>query len=93
MSTRHTTVRLDERLLKRLKAYAKRNGTTMTDVMARAVEGYLAGARPGPPASDAPAPWVLPTYGTGGPRPGVDLTDNSAVREFMEEEDGYFSSM
>jgi hypothetical protein len=78
MATRHTTVRLPETLLKRVKTYAERQGLTVTAVMERALVAYVAGG-------DARGSYVLPPATRGeGIAPGLSLDDNAAIRDAMD---------
>ena len=78
---KHTTLRVHEALLRRAKAYARRHDLTLTAVMERALASYLASAEASPAE---PSPAVLPSFGRGGPRPGIDLDDTSALIDLMD---------
>jgi hypothetical protein len=78
---KHTTLRVHEALLRRAKAYARRHDLTLTAVMERALASYLSDAEASPAE---PSPVVLPSFGRGGPRPGIDLDDTSAVIDLMD---------
>ena len=81
MPEKHTTLRLKAPVLTRAKAYALRNGLTLTALMERALMSYI---------SDADrsflddAPFVIPAFGRGGVRPGVDIDDSSALADLMD---------
>ncbi|MCU0646618.1 MAG: ribbon-helix-helix domain-containing protein [Gemmatimonadaceae bacterium] len=78
MATRHTTVRLPDALLKRVKTYAERQGLTVTAVMERALVAYVAGGA-------ARGGYVLPPASTGeGITPGLSLDDNATIRDAMD---------
>lgn len=75
-----TTVRLDPDLLARAKERAARTGRTLTAVIEDALRAALApgrGRRRGERIE-------LPTYGSGGVLPGVDLDDSAALLDAME---------
>lgn len=77
-----TTIRLDERLLREAKAFAARNGRSLTGVVEDALRQLLSravGTRGGR------AQVKLVTFGGGGLRPGVDLDDSAALLDLMEE--------
>jgi hypothetical protein len=77
----HTTLRLEEALIRRAKAYARREGTTLTSVMERALLAYLKDD-----GRDAnPGTIRLPTFGRGGARDGVNLDRTPALLDVMEE--------
>ena len=75
-----TTIRLDDDLLARAKALAARTGRTLTAVIEDALRAALAQARP----SRARERVELPTFGSGGTLPGVDLDDSAALLDVME---------
>lgn len=75
-----TTVRLPDELLKAAKRRAVETGRTLTDVIEDALRAALA-------REDAEAggePVRLPTFGSGGTLPGVDLDDTAALLDVME---------
>lgn len=80
MPSRHTTLRLSEPLMKKARAYARQHDLTLTTVMERALAEYLAHGRDRP----AGAPVELPAFGRGGPQPGVNLDDTSALIDRMD---------
>lgn len=81
MAEKHTTLRLKGAVLNRAKAYARRHGLTLTALMERALMSYMADAdRTG----SGDAPFVIPTFGRGGVRAGVDLDDSSALADVMD---------
>ncbi len=75
-----TTVRLDDDLYREVKARAAREGRTVASVLEDAVR---VGMRR--PTDAASAPFVPPTFGSGGLMPGVDLSDNSSLSELLDE--------
>jgi hypothetical protein len=77
-----TTVRLDDRLIKEAKVRAAEQGITLTQLIDESLRERLA-ARPRRMTAEA---FRLPTYGEGGIRPGVNLDDNRALRDLMDDE-------
>lgn len=63
------------------KRRAVDTGRTLTDVIADALRTELSRGSEGPPPSSVD----LPTFGTGGVLPGVDLDDSAALLELMED--------
>ena len=80
MKTRHTTLRLSDALIRKAKAHARKNDLTLTAVMERALSTYLAESAEPPSAK----PFTLPSFDLGGPLPGVDLDDTSALLDLMD---------
>jgi hypothetical protein len=79
--TNHTTVRLNEGLLRRAKTYAQHRQLTLTAVMERALTAYLSDG-----GADAAVERVhLPAFGRGGTRTGVDLDRTAALLDLMED--------
>lgn len=78
-----TTIRLDDALLARAKSLAARTGRTLTAVIEDALRAALAQGRSRPLAERV----SLPTFGSGGLRPGVDLDDTAALLDRMDEGD------
>ena len=72
-----TTVRLDEHLLKNAKRYALERNQTLTAVIEEALRDKLENK------SGAEEPFVLITS-AGGPKLGVDLSNNSLVQDIMD---------
>lgn len=75
---------MDPDLLRRLKEYAARQGTTLTRVLEEAVRQLLA-RRPAPAAVRERL--RLPTYAGHGLQPGVDLDDSAALLDLMDRRD------
>ena len=74
-----TTVRLDDDLYREVKARAAREGRTVASVLEDAVR--IGMRRP----ADADArPFVNEASGQGGLMPGVDLSDNASLSEFLD---------
>jgi hypothetical protein len=80
MTNRHTTLRLSDALIRKAKIYAHKNDLTLTAVMERALSTYLTEGKEG----QSTKAFTLPTFGSGGPLPGVDLDDNSALLDLMD---------
>jgi hypothetical protein len=76
-----TTVRLPGDLMTAAKRHALETGRTLTELIEDALRAALAHA--GRSAVREPAP--LPTYGSEGLHPGVDLDDSAALLDLMEE--------
>lgn len=76
-----TTIRLDDELLKQAKVRAVEQGITLTQLIDESLRERLA-ARPHRMSVE---PFRLPTYGEGGTRLGVNLSDNRALRDLMDE--------
>jgi hypothetical protein len=75
-----TTIRLNDDVLARAKIRAAETGRTLTRVIEDALRRDLDGtASPG-----EPPPIEIPTAGSGGLLPGVDLDDTSALLDRME---------
>jgi hypothetical protein len=79
-----TTVRLDEELLNEVRRYAAEERTTMTAVLEEALREML--ARKKQPCNRPRLP--LPVCEGGAVRPGVDLNNNAALLDLMDEPDG-----
>ena len=81
--TERTTVRLPEPLVARAKRKAAAEGRTLTSLIEEGLRGVLADH--GKPKR---AKRVLPpiSSATGGPMPGIDLTDFSALQELEDLE-------
>jgi plasmid stability protein len=74
-----TTVRLDDDLYREVKARAAREGRTVASVLEDAVRVGM--RRP----TDAEAkPFVPVTFGSGGLMPGVDLSSNASLSDFLD---------
>jgi len=75
-------VRLNDDLLKEAKVRAAEQGITLTQLIDESLRERLA-ARPRRMSAE---PFQLTTYGKGGTRPGVDLDDNRATRDLMDQD-------
>lgn len=74
-----TTIRIDDELYRAVKQQAARSGRTVGELIEDAVRrSFQQGESP---SVEAPR---LPTYGSGGLLPGVELTSNAALREAMD---------
>ena len=76
-----TTIRLPDDLLEAAKRHAVDTGRTLTKVIEDALRAALARQASGPDTAAV----ELPTYGTGGLRPGVDLDDSASLLDLMDE--------
>jgi hypothetical protein len=77
------TIRLDEGLLRQVKAEATRRGETVTALIERGLRLVLSGAHRSP----RPARVKLPvSRATGGTRPGIDLNDSSALLDRLDRQ-------
>lgn len=79
-----TTLNIADELLIEAKQMAARTGRTLTSVVEDALRLTLARARK--PRKKAER-FELPTFGGGGPLPGVDLDNNAALLDIMEGRD------
>jgi hypothetical protein len=79
MSGMRTTIRIDDELLRRLRLKAAETGRTVGSLIEDAVRVSLEDAE-----SDAVSLPPLPTYGSGGVLPGIDLTSTSALLDAMD---------
>ncbi|MBW3662528.1 MAG: ribbon-helix-helix domain-containing protein [Actinobacteria bacterium] len=73
-----TTIRIDDELYRSVKERAARTGRTVTAVIEDAIRLAFTVRRP----SGDPEP--TPVFGGSGTLPGVDLSDNAALRELMD---------
>lgn len=81
-----TTIRLDDDLMREAKIRAAEQGITLTRLIDESLRERLS-ARPQPKKT---GPFRLRSYGEQGTRRGVDLDDNRAVRDLMDEADPLF---
>jgi hypothetical protein len=76
-----TTVRLDDGLLRQVKAEARRRGETVTSLVERGLRLILAGSH----RAGRRAPIKLPvSRATGGTHAGVDPNDSGALLDRLE---------
>ena len=73
-------MRLDENLLELAKREAQRRGETLTSLIEKGLRSELARQNATRPRIELPVSAM-----SGGAAPGLDLTNNAAVLEFMEE--------
>ncbi len=78
-----TTVRLENDLARTAKARAAELGITFTQLIDESLRERLASR---PSRAGSAMLRELPTYGEGGLRAGVDLTDNRSLRDLMDDE-------
>lgn len=84
-----TTITLDDELLRRAKREAAERGTTLSRVIADALSADLDRVD-----SSSDEPFRMITFhGPGGTLPDVDINDNSALRDILDEGGGWTSSM
>lgn len=74
-----TTIAIDDRLLERSKAEALKSKQSLGEFIEDAIRLRLAAKKA---SRGAASP--LPTFGEGGPLPGVDLDDSAALLDRME---------
>ena len=72
---------VNDELLRAVKVYAAGERMTLKAAFERALREFLAG----PAVSTANAP-PIPVFDGQGAQPGVDLTDNAALRDIMDAE-------
>ena len=75
------TIRLDDELLKEAKALAARRGRTLASLIEDGLREQLLRAEAAPERREV----ELPTWSGGQLRPGVDLEDNAATWELLDE--------
>lgn len=77
-----TTVDVPEELLREAKEQAARTGRTLGEVVGDALRASFSRSR----LAATRGRVELPTYGSGGLQPGVDLDDSAALIELMERD-------
>ena len=77
-----TTLDLDNQLYKQAKLFAAEHRLTLTAVMESGLRSLFQRKQ----ALKAPKPFKLVVFKGGGPAPGVDLSDNSALADLMDAE-------
>ena len=77
-----TTIHLPDDLLIRAKRVAAGSNQTLTAVIEEALRASLSKRR-----DRLRVRVELPTFGEGGPQPGVDLDDSAALLELLEDHD------
>jgi hypothetical protein len=78
-----TTLRLDDQLFRDVKALAAESGRTITAVIEDLLRESLARKRQAPLKKRV----ILPTFGSGGLMPGVDINDSAGLLDTMEAGD------
>lgn len=76
-----TTIHIDDELYRQVKTIAARSGRTVAAVLEDAVRRGLSAPRLPSASRYVPRP-----TGSGGLRPGVDLSSNAAVAEAMDQD-------
>lgn len=79
-----TTINLPDALIRQVKDHAKDSGRTVTSVVEQALMDLLERSRRTRDVDDF-EPFDLPTYGRPGGVVHVDLSDNEAVRDAMDD--------
>ena len=77
-----TTIRIDDHLFRRVKERAASTGRTIGAIVEDALRQSLSQGEQEPRRSKP-----LPTYGSSGTMPGVDLDSNHDLLEIMESRD------
>jgi hypothetical protein len=75
-----TTINLPDELIQRAKKAALEANTTLTEIIENALREALEKRRRKKPQKG----FKIITYGKGGVRPGVDLSDTSALLDLMD---------
>ena len=81
-----TTINLPDEHLTDLKKKAAESGRTLTKLIEDALRESLARKEVSGKRSH---PVILPTYGSGGVLPGVDLDNSAALLDLMESDTDY----
>ena len=76
-----TTIDINDALLREAKSHAARERRTLKAVVEQALRELLSGQARG--VADGPP---IPVFHGQGVQPGVDLTDNAALEDFMNAE-------
>jgi hypothetical protein len=82
-----TTITIDEDLLAQVKIEAARSGRTFSELVAESLRERLARRPTAVRTNRRRLP--VDTVG-GGLRPGVNLDSNEAVRDLLDEDEGYW---
>ncbi|MBD8517790.1 ribbon-helix-helix protein, CopG family [Plantibacter sp. CFBP 8804] len=75
-----TTIRLADEFYEAVREHASQEGKTVTAYIEEALRAKLA-ASAAPPERE---PYKVVPYGGGGPRPGIDLTNNAQLEDIMD---------
>jgi plasmid stability protein len=78
-----TTIRIDDELYREVKQRAARSGRTVAAVLEDAVRRGLT-----PAERRSAGRYAIRPTGSGGLRPGVDLSSNAAIAEVIDEGTG-----
>ena len=81
LSHMRTTIDVNDALLQAVKTHAAHKHQTLKETFEEALRAYL--ARPSPSPTETPP---IPVFRGQGVQPGVDLTDNAALRAIMDAE-------
>lgn len=76
-----TTITISDEIYRSAKARAAEGGRTVSELIEDAVRVALL-----PPAAERRPARPLPVFGGSGVMPGVDLSDNAALRALMDED-------
>jgi hypothetical protein len=74
-----TTISIDDQVFRDAKRQAAEEGRTLGDLVTEALRARLSLRQP-----KEEKPWEPVTYGKGGTLPGIDITNNAAVRDVMD---------
>jgi hypothetical protein len=77
-----TTLDLEDQLYRQAKLFAAEHQLTLTSVMEEGLRALFQQKQ----ALKTPKPFRLVVFKGGGPAPGVDLSDNSALADLMDFE-------
>ncbi len=75
-----TTVTIDDQVFRDAKRQAADEGRTLSDLITEALRSRLARR-----ADTSEEPYEPVTFAGGGPLPGIDITNNAALRDVMDE--------
>ena len=76
-----TTVNIDPDVLRKAKQRAADEGRTLSDLVTETLRERLARR-----TATGRKSFAMITFGDGGTLPGVDITNNAAVRDLMDED-------
>jgi hypothetical protein len=78
-----TTVRLNDQLLLEAKLYALKHNQTLTDLIEKSLRQMI--------QSKPIEPIELPTWDVGQPLVNLDISDTSAIMDFLDEDTNVYS--
>ena len=79
MTTTRTTITIDEDLLEEAKNQAVQNRSTVSELVQESLrERFMR-------REQSVTPFTVTPVDTGGYQPGVDITDNAALRDLLED--------